>query len=271
MNQSAIVVGIDGSKAATRAALWALDEAVCRDVPLRLLCAVEQGDSPATADLAIRRAITAVNAAAKTARMDTEITAGPAASSLLHASASAAMVCVGAVGLRHFRPGRVGSTATALAVSARCAVAIIRGCDGAADFRHAAGAIVVGLDGAPDNGVLLGAAIEESRLRGAAIRVVICRRSVPGERAQSDGARRALADLDRRLSRWKRRYPDLRVESVVVHGGLLPYLAGHHRSVRLLIAGAHNRQQLGELVGPAGAAILQDAACSLLIVDRGHL
>ncbi|MDD4866826.1 MAG: universal stress protein [Mycobacterium sp.] len=283
MNQSAIVVGVDGSKAATRAALWALDEAVCRDVPLRLLCAVEQGDSPATADLAIGRAITAVKAAAtttakttakataKAARMDIEVTVGPAASSLIRASASAAMVCVGAVGLRHFRPGRVRSTATALALSARCPVAIVRGRDGDADFRHAQDAIVVGLDGAPDNGVLLGAAIEESSLRDAGIRAVICRRTVPGEAAEGDGDRRALADLDRRLSCWKRRYPDLRVESVVVRGSVLQYLAGHHRSARLLIAGAHNRQQLGELVGPVGAATLQDAACSLLIVNRQHL
>ena len=37
-----IVVGIDGSKAATRAAYWAVDEAVRRDVPLRLLYAIER-------------------------------------------------------------------------------------------------------------------------------------------------------------------------------------------------------------------------------------
>ena len=37
-----VVVGIDGSKAAIRAALWAVDEAASRDTPLRLLCAIEQ-------------------------------------------------------------------------------------------------------------------------------------------------------------------------------------------------------------------------------------
>ena len=31
------IVGIDGSKAALRAALWAVDEAVSRDTPLRLV------------------------------------------------------------------------------------------------------------------------------------------------------------------------------------------------------------------------------------------
>lgn len=33
----AVVVGIDGSKAALQAALWAIDEATDRDVPLRLV------------------------------------------------------------------------------------------------------------------------------------------------------------------------------------------------------------------------------------------
>ena len=32
-----VVVGVDGSKAAINAALWAIDEAVSRDVPLRLI------------------------------------------------------------------------------------------------------------------------------------------------------------------------------------------------------------------------------------------
>jgi nucleotide-binding universal stress UspA family protein len=56
-----------------------------------------------------------------------------------------------------------------------------------------------------------------------------------------------------------------------VLGSLLEYLAYNRRSVRLVIVGAHNRQLLGELVGPAGSAILQDADCSLLIVNRQHL
>jgi len=266
-----VVVGIDGSKAAIRAALWAVDEAVSRDAPVRLLCATEQDGTQATAEMAIRHAITAIEATGKPVKIETEVSHGPAIGSLISASASAAMVCVGAVGLRHFRPGRVGSTAAALAVSARCPVAIIRGRDD--HVQPPAQQIVVEVDGSPDNGVLLGAAIEQARLRSAAIRAIICRQTAPGNNAAPDteGDRRALADLDRRLTRWKRRHPDLRVESVAVHGSLLEYLAYNRRSVRLVIVGAHNRKHVSELVGPAGAAILQDADCSLLIVNQQHL
>jgi nucleotide-binding universal stress UspA family protein len=117
-----VVVGIDGSKAAIRAAFWAVDEAVSRDAPLRLLCAIEQDDNQetdpddtarklATAEMAVRHAITAIEGAGKPVKIETEVTHRPAIGALIGASASAAMVCVGAVGLRHFRPGRVGSTA----------------------------------------------------------------------------------------------------------------------------------------------------------------
>ncbi len=272
-----VVVGIDGSKAAIRAALWAVDEAVSRDAPLRLLYATEQAGTaerePAAAEAAIRQAIKAIHAAGKPVKIETEVAGGPAIGSLISASASAAMVCVGAVGLRHFRPGRVGSTAAALAISARCPVAIIRHDD---HLHRPADWIVVELDGSPDNGVLLGAAAEEARLRNAAIRAIICRRTAPedngpGTIRPAEGDRRALADLDRRLARWKRRYPDLRVESVAVHGGLLEYLAYDRGSVGLVIVGARNRQHLAELAGPAGSAVLQDADCSLLVVNQQHL
>jgi nucleotide-binding universal stress UspA family protein len=276
-----IVVGIDGSKAAMCAALWAVDEAVSRDVPLRLLCAIEQGGPQeaepeavarkrAIAETAVRHAVTAIEATGQPVKTETEIAEGPPIRSLIGASASAAMVCVGAVGLRHFRPGRVGSTAAALAISAQCPLAIVR--DHRSQPGQPANAIVVEVDGSPDNGVLLGAAMEEALLRNATVQAVICRRTASHDVASDrEGDRRALADLDRRLARWKRRYPHLGVESVTVHGTLVEYLAYNPRSVGLVIVGAHNREHLKELAGPVGSAILQDSDCSLLVVNRRHL
>ena len=40
-----VVVGIDGSHSAIDAALWAADEAVSRDVPLRLVYAIDPGNT----------------------------------------------------------------------------------------------------------------------------------------------------------------------------------------------------------------------------------
>ena len=43
-----VVVGIDGSRAALDAALWAVDEAVSRDIPLRLVYAIDSTDNSHT-------------------------------------------------------------------------------------------------------------------------------------------------------------------------------------------------------------------------------
>jgi nucleotide-binding universal stress UspA family protein len=257
-----VVVGIDGSKTAICAALWAVDEAVSRQVPLHLLYAVEQGDNHdadsvarnlSAAETALRQAFTAVEATGRPVQIETEIVDGSAVTSLIGASASAAMVCVGAVGLRHFRPGRVGSTAAALAISGRCPVAIIRSRD---DHHGQPEQIVVDVDVSPHNGVVLGTAMEEACLRNKAIRAVACQQ--------------ARADLDRRLARWRRQYPHLDVEAVAMQGCLLEYLARNRGSVALVIIGAHNRQHLAELLGPRGNAALGDADCSLLVVNRAH-
>ncbi|OBG36314.1 hypothetical protein A5672_19830 [Mycobacterium alsense] len=271
----AIVVGIDGSNAAIRAALWAVDEAVSRDAPLRLLYAGERAgtheNEPGPAAAAICHAVKAIEATGKPVKVESEITAGPVIASLIGASASAAMVCVGAVGLRHFRPDRVGSVAAALAVSARCPVGIIRSREGRG--HRGANEIVAELDASPDNGVLLGAAIMEARLRNAAVRAIVCRAVANDQRgpAAVECDRRSLAAVDRRLARWKRRYPEVRVESVAVHGGLLEYLARHREPVGLAVVSARNRQHVRELVGPAGGPVLHAACCSLLIVNPQHL
>jgi nucleotide-binding universal stress UspA family protein len=265
-----IVVGIDGSKAAIRAALWAVDEAVSRGVPLRLLYAIGSDDR-ATAEFAVGQAITAIQAARKPVKTDCDIVDGPAVGSLIRASASAAMICVGAVGLHHFQPGRVGSSAAALATSAHCPVAIIRGRDD--QLRRSRGTIVVEVDGSSDSGELLDVAVEEALLRGAALRAVISRRNAPTDRGTADTEtdRRAIAALDRRLARWKRHYPQLQVETVAAHVNLLEYLTANRGSVGLVIVGGHNRQPVTELVGPVGSSALQGADCSLLVVNRQHL
>ncbi len=270
-----VVVGVDGSKAAIATALWAVDEAVSRDVPLRLLYVIDensvQGEGPdvvarelGIAESAVRRALTAIEGTGQPVKIETEIVQGPPTESLIRASAAASMVCVGAIGIHHFQAGRVGSTASALAMSARCPVAVIR--------THRNGpiqpprGIVVEIPAAPDNDVLLGAAMEEARLRNAALQVVVCERTDDPTVHHSD--RPARADLDSRLARWRRRHPNLEVESTAVHGSLLDHLAHPHRSVQLVMIRSDDREHLNALIGPIGSAILQDAECSLLIVNH---
>ena len=84
-----ITVGVDGSRGAVRAALWAIDEAVSRDIPLRLVYAIEPSSSAAadpqdearqlaSAELAVRYAASAVEATERPVKVEIEILSGPA-------------------------------------------------------------------------------------------------------------------------------------------------------------------------------------------------
>ncbi|APE18807.1 universal stress protein UspA [Mycobacterium sp. WY10] len=278
-----IVVGVDGSRGAVRAALWAIDEAVSRDLPLRLIYAIDSsGAEPvdpqqephllAAAELAVRRAAEAVEVTGRPVKLDIDILPGRPIATLVDASRWAAMICVGEVGLKHFDSDRIGSTATALVTAAHCPVAIVRGED---RIGRDPGWIIVELDESPDSAAVLQFGVQEARLRGAPLRVLGAWQSrytdVHDSHAVSDGNRMVRAQLDRRLSHWKKQYPDLDARPVAIHGNVLHYLAKHADSIQLVVVGARNARGIEELLGPTGSATLHNTDCSVLVVDRQRL
>lgn len=268
-----IVVGIDGSRGAVQAALWAIDEAVSREVPLRLLSVADTPDGQAAAEVAVRAAAAAVEEAGRTVRLETQVIVGAPTPTLIDASATAAMICIGAEGLKHFDHNRVGSTAATLVTSARCPVAVVRGA-GLPDT-EGAGWVVVELDETPDSAAVLQFGVSEARLRNAALRVLGSWQSrytdIHDSHAVADGNRLVRAQLDRRLSHWKHLYPDLDVRPVAIHGSALTYLSKHAAEIGLVVVGAPNATGVGELLGPMGLTALHDTDCTILVVDRQRL
>jgi nucleotide-binding universal stress UspA family protein len=268
-----IVVGIDGSREAVHAALWAIDEAASREVPLRLLAATQTPDGQAAAEVAVRSAAAAVEATGRAVRLETQVIVGAPTPTLVDASGSAAMICVGAEGLKHFDRNRVGSTAATLVTSAHCPVAVVRGSDRPA--AEEPGWVVVELDETPDSAAVLQFGVEEARLRHAALRVLGSWQSrytdVHDSHAVADGNRLIRAQLDRRLSHWKHLYPDLDVRPVAIHGSALKYLSKHAAEIGLVVVGAPNVTGVGELLGPMGLTALHDTDCTILVVDRQRL
>jgi nucleotide-binding universal stress UspA family protein len=273
-----VVVGIDGSKGAVHAALWAVDEAVSRNIPLRLVYALDQrglvnpedaARKVGTADIAVRGAVMAVQATDRPIKVETEIVQAAPAHTLADLSRSAAMVCIGAVGLNHVQPGGFGSTAGVLATTARCPVAIIG--------RHHSpaanpGSIVVDVSGSPDNGVVLDHAMREARLRGATLRVVNCRRRGPDgpgvHQPTADGSRQVSAQQRRRLQKWSRQYPDVDVEFAAPHTDILGYLAENRHDTQLVVVNARNHYDMKQLLRRTGSVALLHTDCSILVVDH---
>jgi len=202
----AIVVGVDGSKSALHAAVWAVDEATNRDIPLRLVYVIDPlhpvagghdagHDGPqAAACTALRDARQAAVSTGEPVKVESEILRGRPLTKLMEESRYAAMVCIGSIGLNHACRG-AGSVAAALATSALCPVAVINRQAGAPATPAVSG-IAVGVD----NGVVLRHAFEEARLRGVPLQFLSGNGSGPPQ-------------LGRRLARWTRLYPDVQVET----------------------------------------------------------
>jgi hypothetical protein len=212
VNASSVVVGIDGSKAATHAAVWAIQEAVGRELPLRLLYFIDPAD----------------------------LGGGKPLAKLGEEARSAAMVCVGSIGMKHACHG-TSSVAAALPRLALCPVAVIR----RPEDRSASpevGRIVV----EADNRVVLQHAFDEASLRAVPLRAVSAwRANVADDIAYT--SRRAQARLNRRIARWTRRYPDVQVEPIAIRGSISRYLATNAKSVELFVTDANGD---GNPIGP---------------------
>jgi hypothetical protein len=85
--------------------------------------------------------------------------------------------------------------------------------------------------------------------------------------AVANGNRLAKAQLDRRLTQWKKRYPDLDVRAVAVHCSTLNFLTKNANSIQLLVVGHERAHAINTLVGPPGYATLHNANCSALICE----
>lgn len=268
-----IVVGIDGSRTAVRAALWAIDEAVSRNIPLHLVAVANSPAERAEAELAVRAAAATVKATGRPVDLDTHVLDGEPTPILLKHSGTAAMVCVGAVGRRHFDRNRLGSTTGALVAAAHCPIAVVRGGDESAG--EPGGWVVVELDETPDSAAVLQFGVAEARLRNAPLRVLGAWQSrytdVHDAHAVADGNRLVRSQLDRRLSQWRHLYPDLDAKPVAIHGSALNYLSKHAGEIQLVVVGAPNSTGLGELLGPMGLTTLNDTDCTILVVDRQRL
>jgi nucleotide-binding universal stress UspA family protein len=259
------------------AALWAVDEAVDRDVPLRLVYAIEPHEplqnsenaahALATAEIAVRHAFTAVEASAKPVKIEVEIFQGPAADKLLEASRAAVMLCVGVKGIKRATAGRAGSTAARLAARADCPVAIIRGFEPSPAEQ---GSVLVEFDGSSDGDVVLQRGIDEALLRAAPLTVISVGQSHvadPHDGRRADERQRGAVELHRHLERSARRHPGLDVRPVVVHGSLLDYLAHDAQAVQLVVVGRRRTHGIAEMVGPPSYVALHGTDCSVLVCE----
>ena len=263
-----IVVGVDGSDAAIAAAIWAIDEAVSRDVPLRLVHVTHieerlaaEGDDfrleVQYAETSLRTVTAAVEATGEQVKVETEVLWGTIETALIDESRNAAMICLGSVGIGAIAGRLFGSTAATLAKESHCPVAIIR-----APHRPEPGRtdwIVAVVENRADNESVIEYAMAEAQLREAPVLAVGVRQEELSESPHDA--------LNRRVDTWKQIYPGVHVYPVSSRGGIAQFLSENKgESVQLAVVGNADANQVAQIIGPHSHPLTGHGECSVLIV-----
>ena len=274
----AVVVGIDGSQAAISAALWAVDEAVSRDIPLRLVYAIEPDDRSSHArDIArsgarIRRRrdrCARRGDGGRVHRRTRQDRSGDRPGS--SRSSVAGTVTVGTDAVRR-RPGHPASHRPSGRIDGsrpRRGRALSRRGDPRPQPNPGTPRCVVAVvDESPESHDVLDLAVTEALMRHAPLRVLTTWHprftDMSGADVVADNNRHIRAHQERMLSPYRRSHPELDARPVAVLGNIESYLARNADSIGLVVIGRRHSAGVADLLG-LGHSMLQDAGCSVLI------
>lgn len=222
-----VIVGIDGSEQAERAAVWAIDEAAGRDATLHLIYVIRTDLSGTLTAGEYESAVSAAKEAMTSVReridrrgasvaVTTTITQGSPAGVLLAESRDAEIICLGWTGLNRFCVTLMGSTAMSVAAKAACPVAVVRTTeDGKGPAPQTRWIIVpVGADTRRGD-TLVTDAVQEARCRDWPMLVL-------WTDAGKDRTRVEAVNLA--ASHWRQDFPDVHIYPVVTEHGLAQFL-----------------------------------------------
>lgn len=265
-NRAAVIVGIDGSQASIHAAEWAVDEALDRGIPLRLLAAIK-ATHPSNedyyrdlkhAETSLRAAEAAVEATGLPVKVETEIHRGQPAAILVSESRDADMLCVGSVGIGRYSRALLGSTAADVAEQAHCPVAVIRSQPD--QSRKKINWVVVAVDD-DANDTVVDQAMSEAQLRRLPVLAIGATRQGMNDTASDD--------LDNRLKPWRRWYPDVHVYPVATGADVARFLHDNDESCApLAVIGSDDAGRLAEIIGSHPHPVFRRSEASVLIVRQ---
>jgi nucleotide-binding universal stress UspA family protein len=285
-----IVVGVDGSTSALRAALWAADEAAQRHRPLRLVFASNSFPLGSSGGLtppqsyfdAVQVGGEQVLAAAETAirrqhpglEIDLHLLSAAAVPTLIEQTRDAQLLVLGSRGSGGFRGILVGSTAVALVAHGHCPVAVIRGRTPEAT-PPVDGPVVVGVDGSATSDAAIAASFDEASWRSAALVAVLALNDATpatdyihptpaGREAAEQNGRELLAE---RLAGCQEKYPDVAVRRVVTRAQPVEALLENAADAQLVVVGSRGHGGFaGAILGSTSQALIYHANCPVLVV-----
>ncbi|MFD9902971.1 universal stress protein [Streptomyces sp. NPDC059063] len=284
-----LIVGVDGSEPSLRALDWAVDEAVRRAVPLRIVHASSwewyEGREPsfginrasvrAQADRVLADAAERVYSRSTSAKVTSQVLDEDPAAALIRESGTASGVVVGSRGRGTLAGLLLGSVSLSVAGHAHCPVHVVRG-----DERNVSGGfgrVVVGVDEAGDAGAALAFAVRAARQRGADLEAVHSWRcpahEVPDRPRAADEQDphqlRAERELERALSGAIRPPSGVAVHRRAVEGSPRTALLDAAATADLLVVGARRRTgTVGMQLGSVNHTVLHHARCPVAVVPH---
>jgi nucleotide-binding universal stress UspA family protein len=285
-NRSPIVVGVDGSRGADTALVWALDEARSSDAPVRLVYAFGRdltyaamsvyGNLPvpelprvrAIAGKVVGDAAARASELAPDVEVTTQVSDSDAVRVLLEESQRASTVVLGSRHLGAMGSAVLGSVGAGVSAQASCPVVVVRGPSGLVDERAAA---VVGVDAREYSEAALAYGFDYASRRRVPLSAVLCwHPDLLAEmmwRAEPPAPARAEAWLAEALAGWREKYPDVEVRSAVVRDHAVAGLVAASTAQHLLVVATHSRHALsGTLLGSVSQGVLHHATCPVAVV-----
>lgn len=284
-----VVVGVDGSEPSLRAADWAADEAVLREVPLRVVhaCLWEryEGAAPARAadgPPAPPSAQDVVGAAAQRARarhpglpVSADVVFEEPEYALVRAGRDASVLVVGTRGRSGIAELLLGSVSLAVAAHAACPVIVLRGSHDNQATPPVRGRVVVGVGDDAEDSPAVRFAAGEARRRGVpleAVRAWRCPAHETTDHALLSGepARVHEERADERLDAALRDVPaDVEVRRRAVEGHARRALVDASHAADLLVLGARRREgHTGLQLGRVAHTALHRSACPVVVVPH---
>jgi nucleotide-binding universal stress UspA family protein len=268
-----IIVGYDGSPAATEALKWAVREASARRTSLNIFIAsdLEPAGEPTVrslaaiarkrGDYALARGLSYAESAGPS-RVRVELTREPPAQALCERSETAQMVVLGSHGHGRLPGLLLGSVPWEVAAYGHGRVIVVRGqwkCVNAASAP-----IVAGVDGSLASEYAVAFAFEEAALRGVPLVAACALADSPGVLGE---ARQLCEEFGRVMNRLEAEHPDIEVIRDVVAGAPRSALLDAARGAQLIVAGSLGRTAMpGMLLGSVAQALLHHSPCPVGIV-----
>ncbi|MDI2030253.1 universal stress protein [Saccharopolyspora sp. TS4A08] len=270
-----VLVGLDGSEPSLAAAVWAATEADLRHARMRLMAV--GNDSAQDEELRASLSNAAEHCREKCPQVEVveAVEHGRPSEALVRSSAEACLLVVGSRGRGNLAEAVLGSVSTAVAMLARCPVAVIR--ERRTSF--SVGPVVVGVDGSPASRSALRFAFDAATARQTDLVAILVwqpahsgrsgRETLPG--AVWFGLDDAQRELAAQLEEWRASHPEVLVRESVRFGHPVEELVSSASHAQLLVVGHKGAGGFERLLpGSVAHGVLHHAECPVVVVRPGQ-